>query len=63
MQIWGLVKTNIFSLVLHTKQLQFVTFCDTTAGIRSGTGCDADARRRDRHKCQDGYIETRDQQF
>ena len=32
---WGLrvTQNEYFSLLAHTKQLLFVTFCDTTAGI------------------------------
>ena len=39
-------KNVYFSLLLHAKQLRLVTFCDTTAGIGSGTptGCEAYGR-------------------
>ena len=44
-----------FSLITHTKQLLLVTFCDTTAGIRSETGRDeadnANTGRTDRFEC------------
>ena len=40
-----------FSFLAHTKQLLLVKFWDTTAGIGSGTGQDADTVRMDRLEC------------
>ena len=40
---WGLrvTQNEYFSLIAHTKQLLFVTFCDTTAGIGASFRTDA----------------------
>ena len=63
---WGLrvTQNEYFSLIAHTKQLLFVTFCDTTAEIGASfwthgrTDARTDGGRTDRCGSQNSYLDN-----